>query len=340
MARRGHDVDSLRRAAPIALVPALLMVACQEQPGSEIVIETDELPGGRMAMDYSTQLSCADEADEPLWEVISGELPPGLSLSDDGLLDGAPAGSGEFIFEVAVDDGLGDDVVELSIHVPDVVLLSGFEPFGGYETNPSWDALVPLDQVLVAGLDLRVIEIPVEWDVSWELLLDEIERLDPLAVIGTGMADTDAMRYELRARNLENYTDNAGVTAWNEPVVEGAESELFTDLPVEVMAEAVEAGGLATTTSSDAGSFLCNHIFYHLTYFEQVEAEDPPLTGFIHVPPAPFAGTFEVEDITLAHELGLEALAGWLAGERRRSGDAPDTANAPTYHLSRSAPPR
>ena len=91
-------------------------------------------------------------------------------------------------------------------------------------------------------------------------------------------------------------------------------------------------------TSESAGTFLCNHIFYHLTHYEQVEAEDPPLTGFIHVPPAPFSGTFEVEDITVAHELGLEALAGWLAGDRRHSPAGPDTSTAPTYHRSLGAP--
>ena len=237
MARRGHGGPALAAAF------CLLITACQEQPGSEIAIETVELPDGRAGMEYSAPLVCSGEEDEPVWEVVSGDLPPGLSLTEGGLLEGSPIGSGEFTFEVAVDDGLGDDVAELSIAIPDVVLISGFEPFGGYPTNPSWDALVPMHETFVADLDVRVIEIPVEWDVSWEQLLDEIERLDPIVVIGTGMADTDAMRYELRAQNLENYTDNAGVTAWNEPVVEGAESELFADLPVEVMAEAVEAGG-------------------------------------------------------------------------------------------------
>ncbi len=334
MARRGHG------GAALATGLCLAIVACQGQPGSEIVIETDELPEARAGMEYSAQLSCSGEVEEPTWEVISGDLPAGLSLTDDGLLEGTPVGSGDFVFEVAVDDGLGDDVAELAIHVPDVILLSGFEPFGGYPTNPSWDALVDLDEVFVAGMDVRVIEIPVEWDVSWEALLDEIERLGPVVVIGTGMADTDAMRYELRAQNLENYTDNAGVTAWNEPVVEGAEGELFTDLPVEAMAAAVEAGGLTTVTSESAGTFLCNHIFYHLTHYEQVVAEDPPLTGFIHVPPAPFAGTFEVEDITRAHELGLEALVGWLSGNRHPNSWSPDTAVAPTYHRSVAALPR
>ncbi len=315
----------------------LLAAGCQESPGSAITITTDELPAARVAMDYQAALVCEDEAEEPVWSVVSGSLPPGLELAEDGTLAGSPEGAGAYRFEVAADDGLGDDVVELTLEIPPVTLVSGFEPFGGYPTNPSWDALAPLDEVLLSDMDLRIIELPVEWDVSWDLLLDEIERLAPRVVIGTGMADTDAMRFEIRAQNLEVSTDNAGVTRWYEPVVEGAPEELATDLPVEEMAAAMEAGGFGTTLSSNAGTYLCNHIFYHLTHYQQLEADDPPLTGFIHVPPAGYSGSFTVEDVTAAHELGLEAMAGWLDGGARAARATADTGIAPTY--LRSQPP-
>jgi pyroglutamyl-peptidase len=332
--------DTMR---PIRWLGGCCLVAlagCQESPGSAIAITTDELPAARVAMDYEAALSCVDEAEDPTWEVVSGDLPPGVELSVGGHLSGAPTRSGTYLFEVAADDGLGDDVVELSIEIPPVTLISGFEPFGGYPTNPSWDSLLPLDEELLAGMDLRILELPVEWDVSWALLLDEIERLSPRIALGTGMADSDAMRFEIRAQNLENSTDNAGVTRWYEPVVEGAPEELSTDLPVEEMAAAMEGGGYPTTISSNAGTYLCNSIFYHLTHYQQLEADDPPLTGFIHVPPASYSGTFEVEDVTAAHELGLAALAAWLDGDRRAAASTSASCTAPTYLDSLPAPAR
>ena len=315
----------------VAISCFLALAGCQESPGSAIAITTEELPAARVALDYEASLACVDAGEEPTWDVASGSLPPGVELSADGTLSGAPTRSGAYSFAVAADDGLGDDVVDLTLEIPPVALISGFEPFGGYPTNPSWDSLLPLDEELLAGLDIRIVELPVEWDVSWELLQDEIDRLSPTVALGTGMADSDAMRFEILAQNLENSTDNAGETRWYEPVVEGAPDELSTDLPVEEMAAAMEDGGYATTVSSNAGTYLCNSIFYHLSHYEQLEADDPPLTGFIHVPPAPYSGSFQVEDVTAAHELGLAALAAWLQSDRRAAASTPDSLTAPTY---------
>ena len=315
-------------------VGCVLAPGCEDAPddddGCELTI-VDDLPDGRIQLPYEAQLATPDAVADPVWELVAGELPPGLFWDQAGALDGVPEASGSYDFTMVASDGICEGTAELRITVPDVVLISGFEPFGGYDTNPSWDALLPLHEQFVADLDVRTVELPVEWDVSWDLLLDEIGFLAPTVVIGTGMADTDAMRFEVRAQNLQNYTDNAGVTKWNEPIVEDGPSELETGLPVEEMAAAMEEGGYGTTVSSDAGTYLCNHIFFHLTHYELLEADDPPLTGFIHVPPAPYSGTFEVEHVTAAHELGLEALSAWLQGDRAVRPTAPATDAAPTY---------
>jgi len=289
---------------------SLLAILAPGCGGSDLLIQTVVLDPARVALPYEATLAATDAEGALTWTLDGGELPPGLDLDADGLISGTATTSGTWDFSVLADDGDGDDIVDLEITVPKVVLMSGFEPFGGYDTNPSWEAASPLDEVMVADLDVRVIELPVVWDESWDLLSAEIARLSPSVVIGTGMANGYAYRLETLAVNVEEGTDNDGVERVGEPVVEGGSDTLATMLPVDAMSQAVEGVGFDTVLSDDAGTYLCNFIFYHVVYEAQAAGR---LAGFTHVPPAPYNGTMTVEDITTAHETALEALSAWLA---------------------------
>ncbi|MFH1530971.1 MAG: pyroglutamyl-peptidase I [Pseudomonadota bacterium] len=216
---------------------------------------------------------------------------------------------------------------------PVVVLMSGFEAFGGYETNPSMDALWDLEGQIIAGLEVHVVELPVEWDVAWELLHDEIRTRHPRVVIATGMAGSHEMRYETNAVNEEWGEDNAGVDPKGGPVVQDGPETLAPTLPVELMAAAVEHAGLPTTISENAGTYLCNHVMYNLLYFAAIESPDDLLAGFIHVPPAPYEGSMTVGDITDAHIVGLDVIATWLEEGAPQYKPTPQTHTPPNYFL-------
>lgn len=217
---------------------------------------------------------------------------------------------------------------------PTVVLLSGFEPFGGYETNPSMNALWDLEGQVISGLEVHVVELPVEWDVAWELLHDEIRTLHPRVVVATGMAGTHAMRYEVHAVNEEWGEDNAGVDPEGEPVVADGPEALAPTIPVQLMAAAVDHAGLPTTISEDAGTYLCNHVMYRLLHYATDDSTDPPVAaGFVHVPPAPYEGPMSVEDITDAHIIGLDVIATWLDDGAPQYKPAPQTDVPPVYFL-------
>jgi pyroglutamyl-peptidase len=317
----------LWRCLPAALVVAL---ACEAEP-STLFIETEALPMGRVAMAYQAPLAAVDAEGDVRWSIVGGALPPGLSLGADGSIAGEPTQSGEWTFTVRADDDAGSDDVDLAVEVPPVVLMSGFEPFGGYATNPSMDAIAPLHEQIVAGLDVRTIELEVSWSTSWEDLEAEIERLHADIVIGTGMSETDAMRFETAGRNLAKGADNDGVSMDSVPVIEGGPDTVPATLPIAEMAAAMEQGGYATLVSDNAGDYLCNWVFYNLSTYAANEAGREIVVGFIHVPPAPYSGTFTVAGITSAHGLGLSALSAWL-----ESGGGADAAvsaehDAPVY---------
>ncbi len=71
---------------------------------AQLVISQSAPPGGQATIAYSQQLTNTGGTQPFSWSVISGSLPPGLTLSSGGLLSGTPAASGTYSFTVQVVD--------------------------------------------------------------------------------------------------------------------------------------------------------------------------------------------------------------------------------------------
>ena len=294
-------------------------------------ILTEDLPVAQVQLPYAATIEVTDVEGEVEIDLIGGELPPGLTLDQTGLIEGEPQAQGEFGFTIIAQDHEGETAVDLTLRVAPVVLMSGFEPFGGYPTNPSIDSLWPMDEQLVADLDVRVVELPVVWDVAWQELLVEIELLQPAVVIGTGMAGDEAIQFETNAVNEQWGSDNDGVYRAGDPIVEDGPESMGSGLPVVEMAAAVGAAGFDAQQSSNAGTYLCNDLFYHIVHYAEFEAPEPVVGGFVHVPPAPYGPVFTVEDVTSAHEAALAALATWLDSDRVTQRPRVDSRDDPVY---------
>ncbi|MHA7220166.1 pyroglutamyl-peptidase I [Arthrobacter sp. MDT1-48-3] len=167
-----------------------------------------------------------------------------------------------------------------------MILLTGFEPFGGEATNPSWLAARRAAALLTAeGQQAVAVEVPCVFGRSIEVLEAALERYRPGIVLGVGQAGgRERVSIERVAINVDDarIPDNAGCRPIDEPVVPGGPAAYFSSLPIKACREAVAALGVPVEVSQTAGTYVCNHIFYGLM---SLLADNPGVRGgFVHVP--------------------------------------------------------
>ena len=75
---------------------------------SDITVSTDDLPGGTVSLAYQATLSAINGDPPYTWNLLSGSLPAGLTLSPSGVISGTPNAVGTWSFEVQVNDSQSD----------------------------------------------------------------------------------------------------------------------------------------------------------------------------------------------------------------------------------------
>ena len=163
------------------------------------------------------------------------------------------------------------------------ILLTGFEPFDGAETNPSWEA-VRLVPDVVAGREVHRLRLPVVYGGAAELLCREIALLQPELVISCGVANgRGSVTPELVAINYRHarIADNAGRLCRGEAIIPGGPDALMTRLPIHALIDAVQAAGIPCALSLSAGAYVCNDVYFALLAAREAHGHRGL---FIHVP--------------------------------------------------------
>lgn len=184
------------------------------------------------------------------------------------------------------------------------ILLTGFEPFGGADMNPSWEA-VRLVPDCIGGYAIHRLCLPVEYGRAASILREEIARLRPEIVVSVGVANgRKAVCPELVAVNYRfaSIPDNAGVSHKGDPIAPGGSAAYMTTLPVHDMIASMTESGIPAHLSLSAGAYICNDVYYVLL---SAEAEFGHRGLFVHVP-----GTdaVTVEDMARALTICLETI--------------------------------
>ncbi|MBW3083651.1 pyroglutamyl-peptidase I [Bifidobacterium phasiani] len=177
------------------------------------------------------------------------------------------------------------------------VVISGFDHYDGVDVNPSCEVPRALAERGVAGsggaddpladvaVDIHAVGLPVSFSKSWPALLEAIEAARPDVVIATGL------KHSARGIALErcatNLMDAREPDADNDqprraPIDPDGPAAYWTRLPLRAILKDFTKEDIPATLSSDAGTYVCNTLFYNLMHW--TADQDRVLSGFVSFP--------------------------------------------------------
>ncbi len=170
-----------------------------------------------------------------------------------------------------------------------VVLLTGFEPYGGGGANPSAEVVTRLDGREIDGARVVGRTMPVHLRDLSARIEDLMAELDPVAVVSLGLWPGEPMiRLERVALNVADFAipDNEGALLQDAPIEANAATARLATLPLRAMERALLAAGIPAQVSNTAGTFLCNATMYAFLSAIEAKGRDLPC-GFVHLPCLP-----------------------------------------------------
>jgi pyroglutamyl-peptidase len=197
-------------------------------------------------------------------------------------------------------------------------LVTGFDPFGGDEVNPSSLAVGKLRK-RIAGIAVHTAVLPTSYAKSAGVLRAAVDKVRPDIVLCVGQAGgRSELCLERVGINVQDarIRDNDGKQPIDKPVVKDGPAAYFASLPIKACVAAMRKAGLPAAVSNTAGTFVCNHILYSLMDI----AQDHPAAfrgGFLHIPYVPeqvvrvggAAPSMALDDIVRGIEIILEVSA-------------------------------
>jgi pyroglutamyl-peptidase len=169
------------------------------------------------------------------------------------------------------------------------LLVTGFEPFGGETVNASWEVAQKLDGWRNRQFAAVAHMLPCAYDASVIEFIRAVETLRPDAVMMTGQAARRAVvSVERFARNLDNAPapDNRGALRRAMKIADGAPERLEATAPVGEIAGAIREAGFRARVSTNAGGFVCNHLYFGaLRHLSALGRTIPAV--FLHLPATP-----------------------------------------------------
>jgi pyroglutamyl-peptidase len=174
------------------------------------------------------------------------------------------------------------------------LLLTGYEPFGDHDRNPSAEVARRLDGERVAGREVVGRVLPVEFDRTSDEMEGLIEEFDPEVVVATGLAAGRAgisvERVGINVADCGGTPDNEDAEPRNEPIRPDGEAAaaFFATLPLVRVVEELLDAGIPARVSNTAGTHLCNNILYQTRAYLEAEGKGEQIPmGFLHLPHTP-----------------------------------------------------
>ena len=165
------------------------------------------------------------------------------------------------------------------------VIVTGFTPFGGERTNPSWEIVKGLPETIL-GYRLEKLRVPTEFGKAIAVTTRAMDKLKPSIVLCFGQAGgRTCMSVERIAINVNDarIADNAGRQPTDEVIHAEGPAAYFCTVPIKTMVAAMTKSGVPADVSNTAGTFVCNHLIYGVLH-HIATTKSSARAGFIHVP--------------------------------------------------------
>lgn len=167
------------------------------------------------------------------------------------------------------------------------VLITGFGPFPGVPRNVSAQLAEQVGDDIrrrFPSSEVATAALPTEWDIAPERIVDLICELRPALALHFGVSDiAHGFVIETIARNAAARLDASGTLPML-PVIEPfGPDEMPTLLPAGRIQARLQRLGLPARLSRDAGTYLCNAVFYR-SVLAQRELGMGGRSGFVHLP--------------------------------------------------------
>ena len=166
------------------------------------------------------------------------------------------------------------------------LLITGFDPFGKYTINPSWQAVQALPDK-IGDFELHKLQLLNIYGSEFKKITRAVEQLQPdcLLMLGMNSGSTDII-LDTVAINLRDalIEDNLGKKPWNEPIAKDGPAAYFATLDVHTLVKKLRKEKLPVAIGYSSGGYICNEVFYlSLHNYHNTKMK----IGFVHVPLMP-----------------------------------------------------
>lgn len=175
------------------------------------------------------------------------------------------------------------------------ILVTGFEPFGGSDTNITQNILSILP-TQIDNMEIVTTCLPVSFLQAPLVLRQTIHQYQPDIVMNLGQCNVgDNVRLERFAMNMMDCQkpDNDGYMPSEEIIYPQAELAYKTPIALKEIQSQCEAKQLPVVVSNSAGLYVCNRVYYEALYNQHNAL-------FVHIP--------KNMDVTLAAHIVLQII--------------------------------
>ena len=159
------------------------------------------------------------------------------------------------------------------------ILITGFEPFGGLDTNITQEIISQLP-AQIGNREIMTICLPVSFQRAPVALQQAIAQHQPDMILLLGQCPaSESIRLERFAMNMMDAKnpDNDGYTPSEETIYLKAPLAYHSPINIKTIVHHLQEKELPAVVSNSAGLYVCNRVYYEALHLQRKAL-------FVHIP--------------------------------------------------------